>query len=302
MVFCLLGCAVREQSIPKRVWKTRPAIVNLQMTDIHGKSISYGWGVFVSSIYIVANLHTVAWTAAGTANSIDIKQSYPIRGIAAIDQENDLVLLKCSIPNFRSIRLADSNNLQNGERVYITANPILQRNITHLFFIGTTITRVQRKDNKKSYLRADTSSQLHSCLPVLNGKGEVVGVTSNQFIGEEKYNIVIPSNYVNALFEVSKNIIPLADTKRHISEETYLYRGNEKFKRRLYKEAIADYDKALRLKPDYDKAYLNRGLSKANQGKTLEAKQDLQTALNLVSNAGDVNLKKRIESALNKLK
>ena len=141
LVFCLLGCAVREQSIPKRVWKTPPAIVNLQMTDIHGKSIFYGWGFFVSPIYIVANLHTVAWTAAGTANSINIEQSYPIRDIAAIDQENDLVLLKSRIPNFRSIRLADSNNLQNGERVYIVANPIWQGNIQMSFFFETTNTK-----------------------------------------------------------------------------------------------------------------------------------------------------------------
>ena len=104
------------------------------------------------------------------------------------------------------------------------------------------------------------------------------------------------------MLEGNKDIIHLADSKKYISAETYLYRGNEKFKRRLFKEAIVDYEKAIRLKPDYAKAYFNRGLSKVSQDKSLEAIQDLQTALNLATNADDIILKKKIESALVELK
>ena len=185
LVFCLNGCALREQYVPKHAWKASPAIVNLEMLDIHGKPISYGWGFFISPIYIVANLHTVAWTAAGTANTIDIKQSYPIKGIVAIDQENDLVLLKYRIPNFKSIRLTDSNKVKNGERVYMATNPIWQGNVGRFFFFGITVNRVTRQNDRKSYLRIGILSQLNSCMPVLNRKGEVVGVTSNQYINEK---------------------------------------------------------------------------------------------------------------------
>ena len=45
--------------------------------------------------------------------------------------------------------------------------------------------------------------------------------------------------------------------------------------------AIADYDTAIRLKPDYAKAYNNRGLAKDNLGQHLAAIADYDTAIRL---------------------
>ena len=46
------------------------------------------------------------------------------------------------------------------------------------------------------------------------------------------------------------------------SAEDYFYTGNRKYQQRLYADAIADYDEAIRLKPDYAGAYYNRGNAK----------------------------------------
>ena len=54
----------------------------------------------------------------------------------------------------------------------------------------------------------------------------------------------------------------------------------------------------IRLKKKYAPAYLNRGVTKAELGSTLEAKQDLQYALKLAIRCGDVGQKKRIEEYL----
>ena len=40
-------------------------------------------------------------------------------------------------------------------------------------------------------------------------------------------------------------------------------RGNEKYELKQYTEAIADYDKAIELDPNYAAAYTNRGFAKA---------------------------------------
>ena len=48
-------------------------------------------------------------------------------------------------------------------------------------------------------------------------------------------------------------------------------------------------------------AYQNRGLSKANLGKTTEAEKDLLTALNLTKQSGNIELQNKIESVLLKL-
>ena len=49
-----------------------------------------------------------------------------------------------------------------------------------------------------------------------------------------------------------------------------------------YEAAISDYDAALRINPDFTRAYYNRGVAKHKLGRTWEAKYDLQTALKLV--------------------
>ena len=44
--------------------------------------------------------------------------------------------------------------------------------------------------------------------------------------------------------------------------KAYVNRGNEKSRLGQYKEAIADYDRALRLRPDLAGAYANRAYRK----------------------------------------
>ena len=65
--------------------------------------------------------------------------------------------------------------------------------------------------------------------------------------------------------------------------------------------AIADYDIAIRLNPDDAKAYYNRGIAKALLNRTWEAKQDVRTALRLAKQAGDTSLITDIEKLLHLL-
>ena len=68
-----------------------------------------------------------------------------------------------------------------------------------------------------------------------------------------------------------------------------------------HKEAIADYDEAIRLKPDYAVAHDNRGVAKAALGLKDAARKDFETALELVRKAGDVDLRAVVEQSLRDL-
>ena len=78
----------------------------------------------------------------------------------------------------------------------------------------------------------------------------------------------------------------------------YYNRGLAKADLKQYDAAIADYDMAIRLKSDDADVYYDRGLAKAFLGRTWEAKQDVRTALKLAVQAGNTNLKVRIEKTL----
>ena len=74
-------------------------------------------------------------------------------------------------------------------------------------------------------------------------------------------------------------------------------------KRRLgqYEGAIADYDEAIRLKPDFAIAYNDRGKAKVSLGCTEEAKADFQKALELAEQAGNKILQVEIEQQIQEL-
>ena len=80
--------------------------------------------------------------------------------------------------------------------------------------------------------------------------------------------------------------------------KAYSNRGVAKEGLKQYAAAISDYDTAIRLKPDSADVYHNRGIAKALLGRTWEAKQDVRTALKLAVQAGNTNLKVRIEKTL----
>ena len=66
-------------------------------------------------------------------------------------------------------------------------------------------------------------------------------------------------------------------------------------------DAIADYDQAIRLKPDYAKAYSNRGNTKGALGLKDEARKDFETALELARNATNANIVAKVEQLLRDL-
>lgn len=281
--------------------KVTPAMAYLEMTGIHGKPISYGWGIFVSPIHIVTNLHVVAWTAAGTAKYIDHQNEFSIQGIVAIDEKNDLVLLKVNNPNFKPIHLADNNSRNLGDTVYLILCP--SHPIQIPFFYGSSINSIVKNEDNIYTMTVKTSPvNIGSCQPVLNRKGRLIGVTSPKHIDGENTTYVIPSEYIKKLRQSVGSSVPLSETKIYISAETYYKRGNTKLKLRLFSEAISDYDTAIHLRPNFVEAYQNRGLSKANLGKTTEAEKDLLTALNLTKQSGNIELQNKIESVLLKLK
>ena len=101
--------------------------------------------------------------------------------------------------------------------------------------------------------------------PVLNSKGEVIGVSvaAHRDLDAQNLNFAIPSNYLKTLLMLSKPAKPLSQANQTISAETYFRRGYACYDLGLYDLAIANYDKAIQLEPNKAKAYNNRGNAKA---------------------------------------
>ena len=289
------GSCAPTQDVPKFAEDALAATVYLEMTDAQVLPISYGSGFFVSQEHIVTNYHVIAGAAHGTAKIVGKTRTYLIQGILAIDVDNDLALLQVKIPSVKPLRLADSDKVRIGDRVYVAGSP---KGLEGTFSDGI-ISRISRWEGKERLQITAPISRGSSGGPVLNSKGKVIGIAFMTIVGGQNLNFSIPSKYVKALLNTKGTVTPLAEREHNISAETYYYRGNTKHDIGFYQNAISDYSKAIRLKPDFVEAYHNRGNTKAKLGQHFEAIADYNIAIRLDPDYADTYyLRGRAKGAL----
>ena len=276
LVFCTIS-TVSAQTAPEIAEKALAATVYLEMQDSNGLPLGFGSGFFVGDNLIATNYRVIEGAARGTAKLVGRFSTYTIEGVTATDQTNDLALLKVTVSGIKPLPLGNSSDVEIGETVYVAGNP---KGLEGTFSNGIISSRRDQYTKERLQMTAPISPG-SSGGPVLNSKGEVIGVSFMTLVGGQNLNFAIPSRYLTELLTESKPAKPLAEGNRSISAETYFTWGNTKYDLGDYKGAIADYDSAIRLKPDLAEAYLNRGNAKDELGQRFAAIADYDSAIRL---------------------
>ena len=258
--------------------KALAATVSLEMKDSTGTTLSFGSGFFVKPNQIATNFHVIAGARQGTAKLVGKYTRYQIEGIVATDKDNDLAVLRVTASGVVPLSLGDSDTVNIGAKVYVAGNP---KGLEGTFSDGL-ISRRESYPKKRLQMTAPISPG-SSGGPVLNSKGKVIGISvaAHRALDAQNLNFAIPSNYLKALLTKARPAKPLARNSQSISAETYFLRANAKYELGLYDAAIADYDTAIRLKPDYAFAYNNRGNAKYELKQYFAAIADFDTAIRL---------------------
>ena len=282
LVILLLFCAVSTtpaQTVPEIAEKVLAATVYLEMQDSNGKTLGFGSGFFVKPNLIATNYHVIAGAASGTAKLVGKSTTYKIEGFTATDEANDLALLKVTASGIKPLPLGNSDAIKIGETVYVAGNPKGLEGT----FSDSIISSRRDKYAKERFQMTAPISPGSSGGSVLNSKGEVIGVSVavHRDLDAQNLNFAIPSSYLKTLLTLSKPTKPLAQANQTISAETYFLRGNASYDLGRYDLAIANYDKAIQLKPDYTEAYNNRGVAKAALGQHFVAISDYDKAIQL---------------------
>ncbi len=276
----LLCCTINTapaQNVPQIAKKTLAATVSLVMKDSTGKTVGFGSGFFVRENLIATNYHVIAGAASGTAKLVGKDTPYKIEGFTATDKTNDLALLKVTAYGIKPLPLGNSTDVRIGETVYVAGNPM---GLEGTFSDGIISSRRDKYAKERLQMTAQISPG-SSGGPVLNGKGEVIGVSFMTIEDGQNLNFAIPANYLKTLLTLSKPAKPLVDGKRTVSAETYFRRGYMMSELKRYQEAIVAYNKAIQLKPDYAEAYYNRGGAKYHLGQHGTAISDYDKAIQI---------------------
>ena len=279
LILLLCGIPVANAQTPQQIAKEAlAATVLLVMEDADGKLLGLGSGFFVQSNQIATNFHIIEGAVQGTAKRVGQETEYTIEGFTATDENHDLAILQVSSSDVQPLPLGDSDTVEIGDTVYVAGNP---KGYLEGTFSDGIISGVRGSVGEKRLQMTAPISPGSSGGPVLNGTGKVIGISVMTVEGGQNLNFAIPSNYLKELVTTVGTAIPLLKGKQSISAETYLRWGIRKYEFGLYQSAIADYDKAIQLKPDYAEAYFNRGNAKYYLEQYTAAITDFDTYIRL---------------------
>ena len=218
-VLVLVGAnSANAQSAQAIAKKAFGSTVLLVMEDANGQPLSLGSGFFVGAGEIASNLHVVEGAVRGYAKLVGQKTKHDLEGITAVDPERDLVVLKIAAAGSPVLPLGNSDAVQVGEPVYAVGNP---QGLEGTFSQGVVSSIREVGTDKLLQITAPISPG-SSGGPVLNSKGEVVGVSVATFRGGQNLNFAIPSNNLKSLLEKVGSPKPLAQAKPNKIEHSIL--------------------------------------------------------------------------------
>ena len=165
------------------------------MEDSNGQPLAMGSGFVIKDGIVATNLHVVEGASQGYAKLADRKDKFNISGTVATDPARDIVLLAVEGLQAPALALGDSTQVAVGDEVYAVGNP---RGLEGTFSAG--IISSVRKVGDDTFLQITAPiSPGSSGGPVVNAKGEVVGMSVATFKGGQNLNFAIPSSYLTTL-------------------------------------------------------------------------------------------------------
>jgi len=190
---------------------SRPAVVVIE-TD---KGLASGFIIKPDGI-IVTNYHVVA-NAKAMAVKFPSGEVYRNVYLLSSDPIDDLAFLKIEAVDLTTIPLGNSNDVQVGEEVLLVGAPQgLEQTVSNGLISGTRI-----DEGVRVLQTSAAASPGSSGGPLLNRKGEAVGVMSFKVVNGENLNFTIPINYVRGKLDSltlsnPKAFVPLkAQAEKH---------------------------------------------------------------------------------------
>ncbi len=280
-LFSLLGilaflqsCALVPQQLVKKV-ETRSRDSTVYLKSHSGKPEILGSGFFVDKDKIATNIHVVGQPGPIFAKlrSKETVLAFTIKGIAAFDVKNNLVILQLSDEG-TPLPIGDSDTVHIDESVTVTGYTNGKFNAK-----TGTIDSIEKSD-KWFWMKVATTEQ-SSGGPVLNKQGEVIGI--NVGYGDDFHNYVIPSNALKVLLAKTVLQEPLVEWQKreYIRAEVHNFQGEQKLDVKEYKNAIDEFGETITLNPEHFRASYRRGVAKFYRNDYAGALDDSTHAIKL---------------------
>lgn len=209
-------------------------------------SLGLGTGMIITDNgYILTNEHVSGSKYSSCYVTLANGKNYKANVVWS-DSDIDLAIIKINVKNLPYVILGNSDQIQVGEKVYAIGNPIgfeFQRTVTSGIISAVNRTIKIEEDEKTSYMEdlIQTDATINpgnSGGPLINAKGEVIGVNTVKITSAEGIGFAVPINTVKTIvaklktegkfeeaslgiFAYDKNVIPYLN--RNLQLETGIY-------------------------------------------------------------------------------
>lgn len=172
--------------------------VTIELYDSYDKVISIGSGVFVRTNYVATNFHVID----NDYQYIKIKRNSDnneFEGeIYKLDTQHDVAILKTTFFCEKPVQISKSQPTI-GEDILVAGSPIGLEGT-----ISKGIVSAIRKFEPYNYELIQISAPISkgsSGGPVVNEKGELIGITVSYIQGGQNLNFAVPVKYIDYLFD-----------------------------------------------------------------------------------------------------
>lgn len=188
-----------------------PATVFVSGDRVGGQGRIHGSGFVVDhSGTIVTNLHVIGRLAniSVQLHNGDIYERVKVR---ATDEQKDVAILQIPGFNVPTLTLGDSDTVRVGDPVVLVGSPLgLDGTVT-----AGIVSSLRPLPGYRVIQTDAAASPGNSGGPMLNARGEVVGVLTFGIKRGENLNFVVPINYVRGLLAVDDNLTLAAVVQRY---------------------------------------------------------------------------------------
>ncbi len=282
LVFTVSPVAGKE-NLPGLIKRVESSIVMIVTYGKEGSVLGQGSGFFIGEMGdVITNSHVLEGASRGTVRTTD-GEEYPIKQVVAEDKEGDIVQVSVDISRKAIKPLPVATKLPEvGERVIVIGTPLgLDQTVSDGI---VSAVREIPGFGKIVQLTAPISPG-SSGSPVINMKGEVIGIATFFAVAGQNLNFAIPGERVTRLTSGRRETLPEwgeAKTKDWLASAEGLYAmGIHYVWAEDYGKALPYFAETIKRNPEHAQAYFQMGYCLAKLGQYKEAIGPYEQAVRL---------------------
>jgi tetratricopeptide (TPR) repeat protein len=280
-----------QGNLPLLIKKVEPSIVVIITYNREGKTLGQGSGFFINKEGdVITNFHVLQEASRAVIRTTDGKE-YPIEKVLAEDKEGDLIRVSADIPKEAAKPLPVTTELPVvGERVIVIGTPLgLDKTVS-----DGIVSAVRNIPTFGNIIQVTAPiSPGSSGSPVINMKGEVIGIATFFVVAGQNLNFAIPGERIARLATSRGETLSEREEGRikdWLASAEGLYTIGLRY---LWAEdcekALPYFVETIKRNPEHGQAYFQIGYCLARLGHYTKAIESYQQAVRINPKDADIH-------------